>query len=86
MKVWINSRNWPFPIEKYRYPIEQMLVTLFPGEKFEYLYGKPEGLLPPEGDMSINFIRDGHEIIKKFFGAENVHVIPGSDTILLSYT
>ena len=36
MKIWFAQRNWPWNPEKYRFPTEQMLLTLFPGEKPEY--------------------------------------------------
>ena len=36
MKIWLTESNWPWSPEKYRYPAEQMLLTLFPGEKPGY--------------------------------------------------
>ena len=33
MNIWFTEHNWPWQPEKYRYPTEQMLLTLFPGEK-----------------------------------------------------
>ena len=74
MKIFMESKNWPWPVEKYRYPIEQMLITLFPGEKFEYLYGEPEGHFPAVGDMHIEFIRDDGNRFKKIGGGETARV------------
>ena len=36
MKIWFVEHNWPWQPERYRFPTEQMLLTLFPGEKPEY--------------------------------------------------
>ena len=36
MKIWLREANWPWRPERYRFPIEQMLLTLFPGEKPSY--------------------------------------------------
>ncbi|MDE6590692.1 MAG: coproporphyrinogen dehydrogenase HemZ, partial [Oscillospiraceae bacterium] len=36
MRIWFTEHNWPWHPEKYRYPTEQMLLTLFPGERPEY--------------------------------------------------
>ncbi|MDE6260901.1 MAG: coproporphyrinogen dehydrogenase HemZ [Oscillospiraceae bacterium] len=36
MKIWLTEHNWPWRPERYRFPTEQMLLTLFPGEKPEY--------------------------------------------------
>lgn len=43
MRIWFTEHNWPWHPERYRFPTEQMLLTLFPGEKPEY----PE-VLPKE--------------------------------------
>ena len=50
MKIWFTEHNWPWNPERYRFPTEQMLLTLFPGEKPEY----PE-VLPKEfgGDRGV---------------------------------
>ena len=45
MEIWFTGHNWPWPPERYRFPTEQMLLTLFPGEKPEY----PEGTPPDVG-------------------------------------
>ena len=36
MKLWLREENWPWSPEKYRFPTEQMLLTLFPGQRPEY--------------------------------------------------
>ena len=36
MNIRFRERNWPWHPEKYRFPAEQMLLTLFPGEKPVY--------------------------------------------------
>ena len=36
MKIWLVERGWPWRPERYRFPVEQMLLTLFPGEKPVY--------------------------------------------------
>ncbi len=35
MRLWF-AQGWPLPQERCRFPAEQMLLTLFPGEKPEY--------------------------------------------------
>ena len=36
MNIWFTGGGWPQPPERYRFPTEQMLLTLFPGEKPAY--------------------------------------------------
>ena len=36
MNIRLRETNWPWNPERYRFPIEQMLLTLFPGEKPVY--------------------------------------------------
>ena len=45
MRIWFAEHNWPWSPERYRFPTEQMLLTLFPGEKPEY----PETMPPDMG-------------------------------------
>ncbi|MCI8990958.1 MAG: coproporphyrinogen dehydrogenase HemZ, partial [Lawsonibacter sp.] len=42
MKLYFETSNFPWSPERYHYAAEQMMLTLFPGEKPEY----PEGPLP----------------------------------------
>jgi len=44
MKLYFETSNFDWSPERYRYAAEQMLLTLFPGERPEY----PEGPLPRE--------------------------------------
>ena len=36
MNIRLRETNWPWNPERYRFPVEQMLLTLFPGEKPVY--------------------------------------------------
>ena len=45
MKIWFLEDSWPWGPERYRFPAEQMMLTLFPGEKPEYLPGPPPRLV-----------------------------------------
>ncbi|MCI8651715.1 MAG: coproporphyrinogen dehydrogenase HemZ [Oscillospiraceae bacterium] len=36
MKLWLTSDNWDWDTGRYHYAAEQMLLTLFPGERPEY--------------------------------------------------
>ncbi len=49
MRIWFAEHNWPWNPERYRFPTEQMLLTLFPGERPEY----PETPPDMEGDEGI---------------------------------
>ena len=51
MKIWLREYNWPWHPEKYRFPTEQMLLTLFPGEKPEYPDTLPKSLVGERGVM-----------------------------------
>ncbi len=44
MIIWFTEHNWPWNPERYRFPAEQMLLTLFPGERPEYPDELPESL------------------------------------------
>ena len=57
MKLWLREENWPWSPEKYRFPTEQMLLTLFPGQRPEY----PESLSPEEDGVTIT-LRRGPEL------------------------
>jgi len=35
MKLWFSQTGWPWPPERFRFAAEQMLLTLFPGERPE---------------------------------------------------
>ncbi len=51
MKIWFTEHNWPWCPERYRFPTEQMLLTLFPGEKPEYPEELPKELGGERGVM-----------------------------------
>lgn len=57
MKLWLREENWPWSPEKYRFPAEQMLLTLFPGQRPEY----PESLSPKEDGVTVT-LRRGPEL------------------------
>lgn len=44
MKLYFETSNFPWSPERYHYAAEQMMLTLFPGERPEY----PEGPLPSD--------------------------------------
>ena len=50
MNIWLRQTNWPWRPEKYRFPIEQMLLTLFPGEKPAYPDTPPD---TPEEEQGV---------------------------------
>ncbi len=52
MRIWFTSDGWLWPEGgmKYRFPTEQMLLTLFPGEKPEYPKQPPQA---PEGEKGV---------------------------------
>ncbi len=39
MKLWFSETGWPWGPERFRYPAEQMMLTLFPGERPEHSSG-----------------------------------------------
>ena len=52
MKIWLTSDNVDWDTRRYRYPTEQMLLTLFPGERPEY----PEDPAPTALDVERNAV------------------------------
>ena len=48
MNIWLREYNWPWQPERYRFPVEQMLLTLFPEEKPVY----PD-IKSPAGERSV---------------------------------
>ena len=49
MWIWFTEHNWPWHPERYRFPTEQMLLTLFPDERPEYPSTLPAGLEEEKG-------------------------------------
>ena len=63
MRIWLRQPNWPWNPERYRFSVEQMLLTLFPGEKPVY----PDTTypdIPPNGPAE-----EGDVVISLFRGA-----------------
>ena len=63
MNIWLREVNWPWRPERYRFPTEQMLLTLFPEEKPVYPDMTRPGLPPKgpagEGSVIITLSRGG---------------------------
>lgn len=60
MKLWLREENWPWTPERYHFSVEQMMLTLFPGERPEY----PGGPVPDsleENSAVLALSRDGPE-------------------------
>ena len=49
MNIWLREHNWPWKPERYRFPVEQMLLTLFSGEKPVYPDALPKSLVGERG-------------------------------------
>ena len=49
MNIRFRQPNWPWNPERYRFPVEQMLLTLFPGEKPGY----PDPDTPTDGERGV---------------------------------
>ena len=49
MNIWLRETNWPWSPEKYRFPVEQMLLTLFPEERPAYPDTLPKSLAEERG-------------------------------------
>ena len=49
MNIWLREYNWPWNPERYRFPVEQMLLTLFPGERPTYPDTLPRSLVGERG-------------------------------------
>ena len=58
MNIWMREYNWPWHPEKYRYPTEQMLLTLFPEERPAYPDTLPKSLVGERGVL-ITLARGG---------------------------
>ena len=59
MNIRLRETNWPWHPEKYRFPVEQMLLTLFPGEKPEYPPDPPPNGPAGERGVVITLSRGG---------------------------
>ena len=52
MKIWLTSDNVCWDVQRYHYAAEQMLLTLFPGERPEY----PDTPVPTALDTERNSV------------------------------
>ena len=59
MKLYFETSNFPWSPERYHYAAEQMMLTLFPGERPEYPEGPPPKVLSGEGNAVIFTLRRG---------------------------
>ncbi len=61
MKLYFETSNFPWSPERYHYAAEQMMLTLFPGERPEYPEGPPPEVLSGEGNAVIFTLRRGEK-------------------------
>lgn len=61
MKLWLREDNWPWAPERYRFCVEQMMLTLFPGERPEYPAQFP-GSLADEHNAAVFTLRREEEL------------------------
>ena len=61
MKLYFETSNFPWLPERYHYAAEQMMLTLFPGERPEYPEGPPPEVLSGEGNAVIFTLRRGEK-------------------------
>ncbi|MCI9310464.1 MAG: coproporphyrinogen dehydrogenase HemZ [Lawsonibacter sp.] len=61
MKLYFETSNFPWSPERYHYAAEQMMLTLFPGERPEYPEGPPPKVLSGEGNAVVFTPRRGEK-------------------------
>ena len=61
MKLYFETSNFPWLPERYHYAAEQMMLTLFPGERPEYPEGPPPKVLSGEGNAVVFTLRRGEK-------------------------
>ena len=61
MKLYFETSNFPWSPERYHYAAEQMMLTLFPGERPEYPEGPLPKVLSGEGNAVIFTLRRGEK-------------------------
>ena len=64
MKLWLTSDNVDWDARRYRYPAEQMLLTLFPGERPEYPDEPAPTALDAEPNAVIFTLHRGKKLAK----------------------
>ena len=61
MKLWLAEDNWPWQPERYHFAVEQMMLTLFPGERPEYPPKLPKSTAE-EGNGAVFTLRRGKKL------------------------
>ena len=62
MKLWLTSDNVDWDTERYRYAAEQMMLTLFPGERPEYPETPPPTDLGSEQNAAVFTLHRGKKL------------------------
>ena len=62
MKLWLTSDNVDWDAGRYRYAAEQMMLTLFPGERPEYPETPPPADLGGEKNAAVFTLRRGKKL------------------------
>ena len=62
MKLWLTSDNVDWVVERYHYAAEQMMLTLFPGERPEYPEGPPPQNPAEEDNAAIFTLHRGKKL------------------------
>ena len=62
MKIWLTSDNVDWDAQRFRYPAEQMLLTLFPDERPEYPDTPAPTALNAEGNAVIFTLHRGKKL------------------------
>lgn len=63
MKLYLKEDNYPWQPERYRYAAEQMMLTLFPGEKPEYPEEFPHTLEGESSAVLFTLRREGEQAV-----------------------
>ncbi len=62
MKLYFATSNFPWQPERYHYAAEQMMLTLFPGERPEYPPGEPPRDMSGETNAAIFTLHRGKKL------------------------
>ncbi len=62
MKLYFQTSNFPWQPERYHYAAEQMMLTLFPGERPEYPEGPPPQNPAEEDNAAIFTLHRGKKL------------------------
>ena len=63
MKLYFEQPNYPWQPERYRYAAEQMMLTLFPGERPEYPEEPPRTMEDTDSAARFSLSREGDEAV-----------------------